>query len=141
MFICDNLIIYICSFLDIKTMIKFLLFYPINKVEKNVITKTCISSKMNLTDVYLNNYYESLLYFQNKYSYKCYKCNKNLNKNYNMVICSCIIDKLNLENKVYAKYHPECLLDNYKKTSEKLYTTNCENCNKTRICIKCNIYS
>ena len=138
MILCNHLVAYICQYLDIKDLSIFLLFYPICDNSKNQIAYYYCKMNNIFTNLTVQNYYHTILYYQNKFVNKCYKCNKQLGIHYYLVICNCIIDSLQVDYIIYTRYHIECLKSNEKKNINLI---NCEFCNKTRICFKCNIYS
>ena len=123
-------------------MCTLLLYLPLsNKIKNQIIKSYCfLNNKYN--NLQITNYYDTLLYFQNKYSYKCYKCNKIINGDYYLVICNCFSNLFYDNYIIYPKYHLKCIPNKNKNTKNKqLYIINCEICNKTRLCFLCNIYS
>lgn len=138
MIICNHLIGYICQYLDIKSLSIYLLFCIKNDITKNKIAYSYCKMNNIFTHLNIKNYYHTILYYQNKFIDKCYKCNKQLGINYYLVICNCIYNSLKVDHLIYSRYHLECLENKEKKN---LKIINCEFCNKNRICFKCNIYS
>ena len=141
MIICNHLITQICLFLDIKTMCALLLYLPISNENKNQIVQSYCLLNKKCNNLQIVNYYDTLLYFQNKHSYKCYKCQKQLHLKYYLVICNCVTDSFHPDYIVYTKYHLECIPVTNKKYNKELYIMNCQFCKKTRIGFRCNIYS
>jgi hypothetical protein len=90
MLLCNHLILHLCMYLDINTLFVFLLYSRLLNETKNRIVKNycLINNKCNNFDI--QNYYNTILYFQNKHSYNCFTCNKQIITKYYLVICTCI---------------------------------------------------
>ena len=138
----------IFEFIDYKELFCILLVNSklrnSDSLKQNIIWKKFFKSN------YLNSSIESKYYYnilKKLYLYKnfyCFRCDKEINTGYYLIICNNCdthLPKELIHEKSYNKYHFCCLTIEKKNKYSTINYIPCPICNSCSVCIKCNIYS